>query len=79
MSAPEPDPRRTVDWSDKTTWHRIGYILSAIWVGGILIVTNGNVRAPLFNFIFIVPLAGWAIGMIVGHLIARRKKTPPRV
>jgi hypothetical protein len=76
--ADEPE-RRRADLLRKLTWHRIGYILSALWVGGILVATGGNVRHPLFDYIFIVPLAGWAVGLTIGHLLGRARKTPPRV
>ena len=52
-------------------WQPLGYALSAAWMVGILIVTDGNSRAPLFNYIFIVPLIGWAVGIALGFLIRR--------
>lgn len=79
MTAPEEDPKRQIDWSRRLTWHRVGYVLSALWVGGVLVATGGNVRHPLFNYIFIVPLAGWVLGLLIGHLVSRRRKTPPRL
>ena len=79
MTPPRDPHRQKLDWSSRLTWHRVGYCLSALWVGGVLIATDGNVRAPLFDYIFIVPLAGWALGLAIGQILGRRKKMPPRV
>jgi hypothetical protein len=37
----------------------------------VLAVTNGDVRHPFFNTIFIVPLVGWVVGVVVARLIVR--------
>lgn len=61
-------------WRRKEPMHRIGYILSAIWMAGIVVVTNGDTGHFLFNFIFTVPLAGWVIGLIVAALLRRAER-----
>lgn len=76
--APKPSAP-AAPWARRVAWHRAGYILSALWVGGILVATDGNVRHPLFNYIFIVPLVGWAVGALIGRFFGRRDRTPPRV
>lgn len=79
MTTPDDQNQRQAEIARRLLWHRIGYILSAIWVGGVLYVTDGNVRHPLFNYIFIVPLVGWVVGLLIARLFSRRKQTPPQV
>ncbi|HLI10496.1 MAG TPA: hypothetical protein VKY65_02760 [Alphaproteobacteria bacterium] len=62
---------KQLPWRSRLVWQRIGYVLTAAWMIGILAATNENVRDPLFQFIFIVPLAGWIIGVVVGRLVTR--------
>ena len=65
-------------WRRKEPVHRIGYILSAIWMAGIVIVTNGDTNHVLFNFIFTVPLAGWVIGLVIAALLRRAERNRDR-
>ncbi|MDJ0950302.1 MAG: hypothetical protein QNJ94_15425 [Alphaproteobacteria bacterium] len=64
-----------IDWRSGKVWQRIGYTASAAWMIFVVVATGNDVTHPLFNFIFIVPLAGWIIGIAVAKLIARRR--PP--
>ena len=88
-AAPDPlcqPPRRPLDdrdsnaaparpwWRQKEPVHRIGYILSAVWMAGIVIATNGDTGHFLFNFIFTVPLAGWIIGLVAAALLRRAER-----
>ena len=88
-AAPDPfcqPPRRPMEDRDSTTsdarpwWRRkepvqrIGYILSGVWMGGIVIVTNGDTGHILFDFIFTVPLAGWIIGLAIAALLRRAER-----
>ena len=50
----------------------MGYLLTAGWVGFILAATGGDSKNPLFDYIFIVPLAGWIIGMLIARIIAKK-------
>jgi hypothetical protein len=50
----------------------MGYLLTAGWVGFILAASGGDSSHPLFDYIFVVPLAGWIIGMLVARIIARK-------
>ncbi len=50
----------------------MGYLLTAGWVGFILAASGGDTNHPLFDYIFVVPLAGWIIGMIVARIIAKK-------
>ena len=61
-------------WRRKEPVQRIGYILSAVWMAGIVIVTNGDTGHVLFNFIFTVPLAGWIIGLVAAALLRRAER-----
>ncbi len=92
-AAPDPfcqPPRRPMEdrdsnaaparpwWRQKEPVHRIGYILSAIWMAGIVIATNGDTDHFLFNFIFTVPLAGWVIGLVAAALLRRAERNRDR-
>ncbi|NIY75688.1 hypothetical protein HED22_08540 [Thalassospira sp. HF15] len=54
-----------------------GYILTAGWIGFVLAASGGESSHPLFDYIFIVPLAGWIIGMLVARFIAKKSETNP--
>lgn len=49
----------------RSFWNRLGYILTAGWIGFVLVATNGDSKATLFNIIFLVPLAAWIVILIV--------------
>ncbi len=59
-------------WRSRRLWHPIGYTFTGLWMLGVLLVTGGNSRHPLFDYIFIVPLAAWIGGVIVAMLVKRR-------
>ena len=61
------------DWRSRRLWTGIGYAASAAWMLGIVIATGNDTSHPLFQYIFIVPLAGWILG-----LLAARYLLPPR-
>jgi len=65
----------TRDWRNRGIWHPVGYGLTALWMLLVVMVTEGDPRHPFFNTIFIVPLAGWILGLLLARLTARR---PPR-
>lgn len=72
---PPPDARLGDSaplWRSRRLWHPIGYAVTGLWMLGVLLVTGGNSRHPLFDYIFVVPLAAWIIGLIVAFLIKRR-------
>jgi hypothetical protein len=58
-----------VEWSSRRLWMTVGYVASAAWMLLVLAMTNGNVRDPFFNMIFIVPLAGWVIGLVIARVV----------
>ncbi len=64
-------------WRNRTVWYRVGYALTVLWMLGIVLTTNGNMADPLFDFIFIVPLAAWIVGVTVARLINRADKNTP--
>ncbi|WP_339860940.1 hypothetical protein [Thalassospira alkalitolerans] len=47
----------------------MGYLLTAAWVGYILAISGGDTGHPMFDYIFVVPLAFWIGGMIVGKIL----------
>jgi len=61
-------------WRRKEIVEKIGYILSAIWMGAIVVITKGDIKHYLFNFIFTVPLIGWVIGLGIAALLRRSEK-----
>ena len=65
-------------WRRKEPVQRMGYILTAIWMAGIVVVTNGDTGHYLFDFIFTVPLAGWIIGLVVAALLRRAERNRGR-
>ena len=67
MSEPEPL------LLSRRFWQPLGYALSAAWMIGILVLTNGNSRHPYFDYIFIVPLIGWAIGIALAFAIRKAR------
>jgi hypothetical protein len=59
-------------------WRGIGYALTAAWMAGILIVTGSDPAHPWFDYIFVVPLAGWIVGLGIARFVAdRRPPSPP--
>ena len=67
---------RPIPWRSRAFWQPVGYGLTALWMIGILAITREDVHHPLFDLIFVVPLAGWIIGIAAARLIARL--WPPR-
>ena len=68
-----PVPREGAPlWRNRRLWHPIGYAFTGLWMLGVLAITGGNSRHPLFDYIFVVPLAAWILGLVVAYLIKRR-------
>jgi len=57
---------------------RIGWALTVAWVGGVLLITNGDMSHPLFDFIFLAPLACWLVGLGVAKLLLGHKDDSER-
>jgi len=68
---PEQPPQKK-GLSNGVYFKIMGYLLTAGWVGIILAASGGDSSHPLFDYIFIVPLAGWIIGMLVARVIAKK-------
>ena len=64
------DPK-PIDWRSRRLWHGIGYAVSAAWMVFVLARTGGDVRHPLFDYLFIVPLGLWGAGIGVAWLLKR--------
>ncbi|KZB51286.1 hypothetical protein AUP42_17695 [Thalassospira lucentensis] len=50
----------------------MGYLLTAAWVGYILAISGGDTTHPMFDYIFVVPLAFWIGGMIIAKILRSR-------
>ena len=53
--------------------HPVGYGLTALWMLLVVTVTEADPRHPFFATIFIVPIGGWVLGLLLARLIARRR------
>ena len=69
----------TIDPKSPVFWSRLGYVVSAAWMIGILVLTGGDTRHPMFEYIFIVPLVGWVLGLLIGGAIKRARGRSGRV
>ena len=63
----------SVDWRSRRLWHSVGYVGSAAWMIGVVAITGRDVSHPLFRYVFIVPLAGWIVGLAVARLLSRSR------
>ena len=61
-----------LDWRSRKFWIRAGWISTVLWVLLVLAISKGDSSHPIRDYIFLVPLAGWIIGLFVAHLIKRR-------
>ena len=64
----------TLEDGDGRPWNKIGFGLTAVWMVVVLAVTGGRVTHPFFDYIFSVPLVCWIVALIVGRLIAARRR-----
>lgn len=58
-------------WRSRALWLRGGYAATSLWMIAVLVITRQDPRHPLFQLIFIVPLAGWILGIAAAKLIKR--------
>ena len=65
IRAMDPDPRA------RPRWQRIGAWLTALWIAFVLVVSEGSITHPLFDYIFTVPLAAWVVALLVARAAAR--------
>ena len=61
---------KKIDWRSRQFWMIVGYIGSAAWMVFVLLRTGGNVEDPMFELIFVVPLAAWIAGLVLARIIA---------
>ena len=66
----QPSPKKRL--STGVYFKIAGYVLTAGWIGFILAASGGDSSHPLFDYIFIVPLAGWIIGMLIARVVAKK-------
>jgi len=71
---------RRVDWRSARLWQPIGYAITAVWMLYVVVATGGDPAAPLFDYIFIVPIGLWASGIVVAWALRRffPPSSPPR-
>ena len=61
---------KNIDWRSRQFWMIVGYIGIAAWMLFLLVRTGGNVEDPLFELIFVVPLAAWIVGLVLARIIS---------
>lgn len=66
-----------INWHDRTTWVRAGWVATALWVIYVLEKSHMDKAHPLFNYIFLVPLVGWTVALIAERLILGKRPKPP--
>lgn len=64
-------------WQSRRFWITVGYAGSAAWMLLVLAVTNADVSDPFFNTIFLVPLAGWVLGLVIARLVVYLRDRRP--
>ena len=60
-----------IDWRSRRMWVGIGYFASAAWMLFVVVKTGGNAGHPLFDYIFIVPIGMWAVGLALAWMIRK--------
>jgi hypothetical protein len=60
---------KSMNWRSRRFWMIVGYIGSAAWMVFVLLRTGGNVENPMFELIFVVPLAAWIAGLVLARII----------
>jgi hypothetical protein len=50
-------------------WIWIGHALTALWIASVVIITRGDPQHVLFDAIFIVPLVGWLLALVIRHFL----------
>ncbi|MGF1641373.1 MAG: hypothetical protein ACFCUO_10540 [Rhodospirillales bacterium] len=58
-----------MDWRSRRTWTIVGHFGTAAWMLFVLARTGGDVADPLFDLIFVVPLAAWVSGLAVARIV----------
>jgi hypothetical protein len=78
MTADNPRPRPTDGtpktapfWRSRRLWRPLGYALTVGWMIYVLAATGADRSHPLFDTIFIVPLAGWILGLVTAWALRR--------
>ncbi|MFO0997646.1 MAG: hypothetical protein U1F33_13280 [Alphaproteobacteria bacterium] len=68
----------TINWRNRQLWLRIGYILTFAWIIAVYEITNGHSGHPLSRYMFIVPLGGWILGLVIARLVLGKRRGAPR-
>ena len=62
-----------LNWRDRSVWHPLGYGLTAAWMLLVVVVTEAETKHPFFDTIFLVPIGGWLIGLLIARVLTRRR------
>ncbi len=62
---------KNIDWRGRRLWQGIGYFASAAWMVYVLSASGGDIEHPLFDYIFVVPIGMWAVGLAVAWAIRK--------
>jgi hypothetical protein len=60
------------DWRNPRTWQAVGIVATGIWLSFVAMSTDFDPAHPLFDYIFIVPIAGWLVILLVTRRLGRR-------
>ncbi|MCP5368486.1 MAG: hypothetical protein H6906_13340 [Hyphomicrobiales bacterium] len=72
MDGPQP-----IDWRSARTWQKLGYGLTAAWMLFVILYTDSDPGHPLFNAIFLVPIAGWVAAIALARVLGPRLRRDP--
>ena len=57
----------------RSRWRTVGFYLTAAWLLLVVALGGGDRSHPLFDYIFIVPLAGWIAAVLIDRVNRRRR------
>jgi len=63
-----------LSWRDPRLWQVLGLIGTVIWLTHVALTTDFDPSHPSFDYIFIVPLAGWVVILFVSRRLARDRQ-----
>ncbi len=66
-----------INWRERTTWVRAGWVATALWMIYVWEESKFDPEHPLYNYIFLVPLAGWTVALIAERILRGKRPKPP--
>ena len=64
-------------WRERTTWVRAGWVATVLWIIYVWEESKFDPEHPLYNYVFLVPLAGWTVALIVERILRGKRPKPP--